>query len=78
MYFYGQDVTDYTRDEINKLFKDNDDSHLWPVEDAFNATDAAIQVLRDKELEGAVIPIGGFEYALALDSEISRIVNEIV
>jgi hypothetical protein len=55
---------------INRLFRRQDESHLWPIRNRFNATERAIRRLRR---DGYYC--GGFEYAYALDSEISRIVN---
>ena len=55
---------------INRLFRRQDESHLWPIRNRFNATERAIRRLRREGYDGA-----GLEYAYALDSEISRIVN---
>ena len=59
---------------INKLFRSQDDSHLWPINGAFNATERAIRRVRRAMSEGLDIA-GGLEYALAVESEISDIVN---
>ena len=59
---------------INKLFRSQDDSHLWPINGAFNATERAIRRVRRAMREGLDIA-GGLEYALAVESEISDIVN---
>ena len=59
---------------INKLFRDYDDSHLWPINGKFNATDRAIRRLQRKRHEGLLLNTGT-EYALALEKEIGRIVN---
>lgn len=56
--------------QINKVFRDNDESHLWPISGKFNATERAIRRLRPFGL------YGGIEYANCLDDEISRIVND--
>lgn len=59
---------------INALFRRQDESHLFPIRGRFNATERAIRRLRRLAREGAVIE-PGLEYALALDAEISAIVN---
>ena len=59
---------------VNSKFRKADESHLWPVSGRFNATERAIRKLRYRRREGLVIG-GAYEYALALDSEISTIVN---
>ena len=57
---------------INAYFRANDESHKWPICNKFDATERAIRRLRKM---GGNPPNGGLEYFLALDSEISRIVN---
>jgi hypothetical protein len=59
---------------INRLFRRQDESHLWPINGRFDATERAIRRLRRLAREGACIE-PGLEYALALDAEISTIVN---
>lgn len=59
---------------INALFRRQDESHLFPIRGRFNATERAIRRLRRLAREGLVIE-PGLEYALALDAEISAIVN---
>jgi hypothetical protein len=59
---------------INRLFRARDDSDAWPVSGRFNATERAIRKLRRLQ----VVEHGGLEYALSLDGEISRIVNQAV
>ena len=54
---------------INSAFRGQDESHLSPIRGRFNATERAIRRLRRLALEP------GLEYALALDAEISAIVN---
>ena len=72
--FYDQDVTDMSIRQINALFRAHDESHLWPVCGRFNVTERAIRRLRKvMQCNGST---GGFEYALMLDGEIGRIVNE--
>lgn len=69
-----QYVGTYNRAVINKMFRAQDDSHLWPVSGRFNATERAIRRLQNQQRDGLVIN-DGLEYALALESEISSIVN---
>ena len=59
---------------INALFRRQDESHLWPINGRFDVTERAIRRLRRLAREGAAIE-PGLEYALALDAEISAIVN---
>lgn len=59
---------------INQLFRRHDDSHLWPICGRFNATDRAIRRLQRYRRAGLdVAP--GLEYYLALEREISDVVN---
>ena len=71
-YTYEQ-VQDMSIRQINALFRARDESHLFPVNNRFNATDKAIRRLQRLRRECLIAP--GVEYALALDEEISRIVN---
>ena len=57
--------------QLNRLFREHDESDLWPICGRFNATDRAIRRLCGRYT-------GGMEYAYALDAEISRIVNGAV
>ena len=59
---------------INRMFREQDESHLWPICGRFNATERAIRAVRRANRDGACIN-PGLEYALALDSELLRIVN---
>jgi len=58
---------------INAYFRANDESHKWPICNRFDVTERAI-----RRLSKTGIYNGGLEYFLALDSEISRIVNSAV
>ncbi len=58
---------------INRLFARQDESHLWPINGRFDATQRAIRRLRRLRAEVEINP--GLEYAMALDDEISRVVN---
>lgn len=55
--------------EINRHFRNEDESYKWPVCGKFNATERAIRRVGKLGLDG------GLEYYLALKAEISRIVN---
>lgn len=62
---------------INRMFREQDESHLFPVNGNFNATERAIRRLRRAMNEGLDLS-PGLEYALALDAEISNVVNECI
>ena len=65
-----QQALSATTRQINKYFRSIDESHLWPICNKFDATERAIRRLRKTGHFN-----GGLEYFLALDSEISDIVN---
>lgn len=56
--------------EINRHFRNIDDSDKWPICGKFNVTERAIRKVRKQGLNG------GLEYYLALEAEIGRIVND--
>lgn len=59
--------------EINRLFRAQDESHLFPINNRFNATERAIRKAREfQRHSGAVY---GLEYALLLEDMLSDIVN---
>ncbi len=58
---------------INAYFRANDESHKWPICNKFNVTERAIRRLRKLQMYN-----GGLEYFMALESEISGIVNSVV
>lgn len=74
MFYYGVDVADMTIRQINRLFRQHDDSHKWPICGRFNATERAIRRLRRLCARGLVLSEGD-EYAAALDNEIAAVVN---
>lgn len=74
MFYYGVDVADMTVRQINRLFRQHDDSHKWPICGRFNVTERAIRRLRRLCAQGLVLSEGD-EYAAALDNEISAFVN---
>ena len=68
------EVQGMSKRAINKHFRTTDESNLWPICGKFNATKRAIRrVGRFQAQTGA--PIEGLEYWLALESELSNIVN---
>lgn len=59
---------------INKLYRQQDESHLWPILSRFNATERAIRNVREfQRLLGE--SLYGLEYCYAIEGELSRIVN---
>jgi len=62
---------------INRAFRAQDESHLWPVRGRFNATERAIKRVRAHYAQIGE-PCEGLQYALTLDDEITRVVNESV
>jgi len=71
-----KDVAELTIRQINAAFRVVDESHKWPVLGRFNVTERAIRRLRQQRHSGLCIN-PGCEYCLALESEISKIVNTI-
>ena len=65
------DIENGSKRQINAYFRANDCSHQWPICNKFDATERAIRRLRR-------LDDGGLEYFLALDAEISRIVNAAI
>ena len=61
--------------DINKHFRNIDDSHLFPIRGKFNVTERAIRKIREQRRHGLEIN-EGLEYYLALEDEIGRIVND--
>ena len=59
---------------INKLYRSQDDSHLWPINNKFNVTDRAIRKLNREytRYNGAIY---GLEYCYCLENIMSEIVN---
>jgi hypothetical protein len=81
---YGQkktfslyEVQGMSKRAINKHFRTTDESNLWPICGKFNATERAIRRVRRFQSQTGT-PIEGLEYWLALESEISAIVNKQV
>ena len=61
--------------QINAYFRENDDSHLFPIRGRFNATERAIRRIQKKKRDGLCVN-PGYEYFLTLENEISKIVND--
>jgi len=61
---------------INKAYRSQDDSHLWPINNRFNATERAIRQARKLQRESGAVY--GLEYCYMLDNLISSIVNSEV
>lgn len=64
-----------SRTIINKVMRRIDESNLWPICGAYNATNRAIRRLRKWERDGREFD-SAMSYWLALDNEISNIVNK--
>lgn len=62
-----------TTRQINAYFRANDEGHKWPICNKFDVTERAIRRLRKTGMYN-----GGLEYFMALDSEVSNIVNSAV
>ena len=62
---------------INRMYREQDESHLWPIRGRFNVTNRAIRRARDFERESGVA-LGGLEYCYILESALSDIVNGAV
>jgi hypothetical protein len=58
---------------INKIFRAQDESHLFPINNRFNATERAIRKARDFQKNNG--PVYGLEYCYLLETIISEIVN---
>lgn len=65
-----EQIENGTTRQINAYFRAKDDSHKWPICNKFNATERAIRRLRKLQHY-----TGGYDYFVALDNEISIIVN---
>ena len=61
------------RAAINRAFRAADESHLWPINGRFDATERAVRAVRRFMHEAG--ELSGLAYALALDAELSRVVN---
>jgi hypothetical protein len=59
---------------INRLFRRQDDSDKWPINGRFSVTEKSIQHARKFERDSDVM--SPYEYALFIEQETSRIVND--
>jgi hypothetical protein len=62
------------RIKINKLYCNQDESHLWPIRGKFFATHVAIERAQ-KFMNETGEYLTGIEYSLLIDSILSEIVN---
>jgi hypothetical protein len=69
-----KNVNEMSIRQINAYFRENDDSHLWPICGRFNATERAIRRIRRLRQQGLCV-YPGLEYYLTLEREICDIVN---
>ena len=59
--------------KINRSYRAQDESHLYPINNRFDATERAIRKARKFQRESGAVY--GLEYSLLLDSILSDIVN---
>lgn len=71
---FDVDMSNLSILQINKLFRQSDESEKWPICGRYNATERAMRRLRKIRREYG-FTMTNLEYALALDAEISKIVN---
>ena len=79
-YLTAEQIADKTDDKnglaniraINTLYRQQDESRLYPVNGRFNVTERSIRRIRRQG-----IALYGLEYCYCLESEISQIVNSI-
>ena len=69
------DSTEKNRAAIRKLYHAQDDSHLWPIRGRFNVTTRASKNV-GRFMNETGYDLSGLEYCLALEGEMSRIVND--
>ena len=68
-------VNDMSIRQINKYFREHDESRLWPVCGRFNVTERAIRKSRQLRHDGLEVN-PGLEYYLHLEAIVSNIVND--
>jgi hypothetical protein len=64
-----------TIENINRTFRQTDESHLWPINGKFNATERAIRKVR-KSVRAGLFINDPESYRAILEDEITRIVND--
>lgn len=71
-----KNVNEMSVREINRYFREHDESHKWPICGRFNATERAIRKLRKLRHDGLDVS-PGLEYYLSLERLIGEIVNAV-
>jgi len=71
----NSDINNSSLKLINRIFRENDESHFYPIYGAFNATDKAIRWYSRVYFK-ANGPCSNYEYILGLENKISEIVNK--
>jgi len=78
MILTAEQIADMTDDKdgianiraINRLYRAQDDSNLYPINGRFNVTERAIRRIRRQGMA-----LYGLEYCYALEGELSTIIN---
>lgn len=68
------EINELNRKQINAYFRKNDESNKWPICGKFNATERAINRVRRFEKRYGE-KLQGMEYYLAIENQITDIVN---
>lgn len=58
---------------INRMYREQDESHLWPIDSQFDATERSIR--RVRKYCAAYGGAYGLEYCYMIEAELSDIVN---
>ena len=58
----------------NRMLREQDESHLWPIRNKFNATERAIR--RARQLQQYVGTMSILEYCYAVEGILSEIIND--
>lgn len=69
-------MEEWNTKEINAYYRVKDESDLWPICNKFNVTERAIRNVH-RHFNEMGLKCEGLQYILALDSEISHIVNNM-
>ena len=70
-----RNVNEMSVRQIDKYFREHDESHKWPICGKFNVTERAIRISRRMRRDGLEV-YPGLEYYLHLEAIISNIVND--
>lgn len=81
-YLTAEQIADMTDDKdgianiraINKLYRAQDNSYLWPINNRFNVTERAIR--QSRKFQQMSDAIYGLEYCYHLETLISQIIND--